>query len=173
MRGGCTISWVWGQRGTLVLCWIWSVTWQHLLASGVMSLDQMLPNLLSGPRNSWFCVWGNASWQHQSALTGRFSLSSSSTACWFLSLVSYPLCGSTCFILAGPPAPQHSVLISWDGRIAWEATFQAIFLHLTMLHLYVYLDRLFPVWYVTQTSNKSPCTQFITHFRGKNQETSI
>lgn len=66
---------------------------------------------------------------------------------------------------------QCSYLMGW--RIAWEATFQAIFLHLTMLYLYVYLDRLFPVWYVTHTSNKSPCTQFITHFRGKNQETSI
>lgn len=182
-RGHRMTSWVGGERGTLVLCWIWSVIWQHLLASGVMLLDQRLPNLLSGAQERMGLCFGQ---RVQAALVNYHNSHRGAQLLWILHCLLTPEppfclpCGprlaSVWVTLPYPSSPTAGPLaLDMGRREAREATLQAIFLYLTTWYLQVYLDGCSrsDMWPKQATRQEPTHSVYIATFQGKNQDTSL
>ena len=128
-----------------------------------MLFDQLLPNLLSGAKElTGLCLgqrvqaapvnyhnphgWAQLLWTFHCLLTPEPPFC----------LPRGPRLASVWVTLPYPSSPTAGPLaLDMGRREAWEATLQAIFLYLATWYLQVYLDGLFSVWYVTQTSNKT------------------
>lgn len=182
-RGRHKTSWVWGGRGTLVLCWIWSVIWQHLLASGVMLLDQLLPNLLSGAQELMGLCFGQ---RVQAALVNYHNSHRWAQLLWILHCLltpEPPFClpcgprlasvGSPCLILAAPR--QVHWPSTWEGEKPGKLHFKPFFStwpHGTFRFTWMDCSRS-DMWPKQATRQEPMHSVYIATFRGKNQDTSI